>query len=194
MGVVVYRDNAGRISDKPVLVGGNALVFIELLPDLDSETIRGNLGIPTIVTRGVFRGFSLPVYAADNEELFATICVPNRYDEASDIRVHLYCWLAQAENDKNFNMQTSWEHYTPGADAVPNTSTNVEVETPTGVGAVQFQSYVVEFTLPFGDLVADDIVGLRVRRIAAVGAECVGEIVVNHYGVMFRRDKLGVVS
>ena len=168
------------------------MVYVELRPDLDFETIRGNAGIPTLVTQGIFRGFSLPVHNGDPEELFATICVPNRWDGASDIYVHLYCWLALAEVNKNFNLQVTWEHYTPETDTVPATSANVEVET--AANAAQFQSYVVQFTLTYGDLVADDILGLRVRRIAAVGAECVGEIVVNHYGVAFRRDKLGVAS
>lgn len=176
----------------PIITSGDGLVYIELRPDLDFETIRGNAGIPTLVTRGIFRGFSLPVYAADNEELFAEICVPSRWDGASDIYVHLYCWLAQAEVNKNFNLQVTWEHYTSGTDVVPATSANVEVETP--ANAAQFQSYEVEFTLVYGDLVADDIIGLRVRRIAAVGDECIGEIVINHYGVIFRRDKLGVAT
>jgi len=198
MGKVVYVDNAGR-QGKPVLLAGDGLVYIELRPDLDFETIRGNIGIPTLVTRGLFRGFSLPVYAADNEELFSTICVPSRYDEASDIIVHLYCWLAQAEDTKNFNLQMSWEHYTPGVDIVPITSNDVAVETPTGVLAALAQSYVVEFVIDYdidgADIVAnDDILQLRVRRIAASVNECAGEIVVNHYGVIFRRDKLGVVA
>ena len=188
----IYRDNDGK-QGKPVLLEGDGLVYIELRPDLDYTTIIG-LGKPTIVTRGVFHGFSLPVYAADNEELFATICAPNRWDEASNIYIHLYCWLAQAEDTKNFNLQVSWEHYTSGIDIVPATSANVAVETPTGAGAAQFQSYKVEFTLVYDDLEDDDIMGLRIRRIAASANECAGEIVVNHYGVMFRRDKLGVVS
>ena len=191
MGSVVYRDNAGN-QGKQVLLEGSGLVYIELRPDLDFETIRGNAGIPTLVTRGIFRGFSLPVYAADNEELFAEICVPSRWDGASDIYIHLYCWLAQAEVTKNFNLQVSWEHYASGTDVVPATSADVEVETP--ANAAQFKSYKVEFTLAYGDLAADDIIGLRVRRIAAAGDDCVGEIVINHYGVIFRRNKLGVAS
>lgn len=189
MGDIVYRDNAGK-QGKPVLLEGDGLVYIELRPDLDYATLI-SLGIPDIVTQGIFRGFSLPVGGA-NEELFATVCVPNRWDGASDIYIHLYCWLAAAEVDKNFNLQVTWEHYTPGTDTVPAGSADVEVET--AANAAQFQSYEVEFTLAYGDLVADDILGLRVRRIAAVGAECAGEIVINHYGVIFRRDKLGVAT
>jgi len=181
----------------PVLLEGDGLVYIELRPDLDYETIRGQTGVPTLVTQGLFRGFSLPVYAANNEELFATICVPNRYDEASDIIVHLYCWLAVEEVTKNFKMQVSWEHYTPGTDVVPaTTAENVEVQTATGAGA-QFQSYVAEFTLDYdihtpNSFVEDYILALRVRRVAATIDDCADEIVVNHYGVIFRRDKLGV--
>ncbi|MBA7621461.1 hypothetical protein ES703_28823 [subsurface metagenome] len=179
----------------PVRLEGDGLVYIELRPDLDYETIRGQEGVPTLVTQGLFRGFSLPLYVAE-EELFATICVPNRYDEASDIMVHLYCWLAIEEVTKNFKLQVSWEHYTPGTDTVPaGIAEDVEVQTVTGAGA-QFQSYEVAFTLDYdvhgaNSVVADDIVALRVRRVAADPDDCVGEIVVNHYGVVFRRDKLG---
>ncbi len=183
----------------PVRLEGAGRVYIEIRPDLDFETIRGQDGVPTLVTQGLFRGFSLPLYVAEPEnfeELFATICVPNRYDEASDIFLHLYCWLAAEEVSKNFNLQLGWEHYTPGPDTVPATETLVPVETATGAGA-QFQSYEVAFTIDYdvhtpNNIVADDILALRVRRIAASENDCIGEIVVNHYGVIFRRDKLGV--
>jgi len=94
----------------PVTLEGDGLVYIELRPDLDEDTIRGQEGVPTLVTQGLFRGFSLPEYAANNEQLFATICVPSRYDESTDIFLHLYCWLAIAEDSKNFNLELRWEH------------------------------------------------------------------------------------
>lgn len=179
-------------ADHPVLLEGNGLVYIELRPDLDYETIRGQTGVPTLVTQGLFRGFILPEYVADSgEELFATICVPNRYDEESDIFVHLYCWLAIAEDTRNFNLELGWEHYTPGTDIVPATETLVPVQTATGVSAAQFQSYKVAFTLAYGDIIANDVLALRLRRIEATPNDCLGNIVVNHYGVIFRRNKLG---
>lgn len=184
----------GQANTAPRLENGQP-VYVEFRPDLDFETIRGNVGIPTLETRGIFRGFSLPLWVADNkEELFATLCVPSRWDGKSDIYIHLYCWLAGAEDSHNFKLQLSWEHYTSGTDVVPNSSTNVEVQTATGAGAVIFKSYRVEFQLTYGDLVADDIIGLRVRRIAATAPDCDADIVVNHYGLIFRRDKLGVVT
>jgi len=196
---MVTQPHPGFEAQGPITVAAEGLVYIELRPDLDFETIRGNAGVPTLVTRGIFRGFSLPVFAADDEELFSAICVPSRYDEASDIVVHLYCWLAQAEDNKNFNLQTSWEHYTPVTDIVPATSNDVAVETPTGAGAAQFQSYIVELIIDYdihtpNNIVIDDILQIRIRRIAASANECAGEIVVNHYGITFRRNKLGLFA
>ena len=181
----------------PITLSDSGLVYIELTPDLDITRIIGS-GKPTHVTQGIYGGFSLPLYAAD-EELFFTICVPNRYDEASDIKVRVYCWLAGAEDSKNFKLQLSWEHYTPGTDVVPATLNDVEVQTATGAGAAQFQSYKVDFTIDYdidtpNNIVADDILGLRLRRIAADADECGGEIVISHVGAIFRRDKLGATS
>ena len=185
-------------STDAVTLSGSGLVYFELRPDLDRGTIIGQ-GKPTQVTRGIYTGYSLPVYSADNEELYNDMCVPGRYDEASDIIVHLYCWLAGAEDTKNFKLQLSWEHYTPGTDIVPATSNDVEVQTATGASAAQFQSYVVPFTIDYDidtpdDIIGDDIIGMRLRRIAATANECAGEIVINHLGVIFRRDKLGIAS
>lgn len=185
-------------SSGAITMVSDGLVYIELRPAFDFATLIAT-GKPTLVTQGVFHGYSLPIYAANDEELFTTICVPDRYDEASDIEVHLYTWLAGAEDNKNFNLQLSWEHYTPGVDAVPATSNNVEVETATGAGALATDSYEVEFTIDYDidtldDIIHNDIIGMRIRRIAAIGAECAGEIVMNHEGVMFRRDKMGVAT
>ncbi len=181
----------------PITTSGDGLVYIEITADLDYETVRAQ-GKPTRVYQGVFAGWSLPVYAADNEELFLTICAPNRYDGISDILVHIDSWLAQAEDTKNFKLQLSWEHYTP-SDVVPATSTDVEVQTATGAGAAQFQSYQVDLTIDYdihtpNNITEDDILGLRLRRIAATANECGGGIVISHLGVNFRRDKLGVSS
>lgn len=168
------------------------LVYLELRPQLDSWTIKGQAGVPALVTRGIFHGFSLPVYAANDQELFGTMCVPSRWDGASNIFAHIYCWLTDANNAKNFRLQLSWQHYTATADVVPaTTSEDLIVETTTG-NVAAFQSYEVEFELAFGALVQDDIIGFRLYRLAATEDEIAGNVVINHWGIIFRRDKLGV--
>lgn len=181
----------------PVKVSDAGLVYVEIRPHLDQTKI-GEKGKPTLVERGVYRGYSLPTYAAD-EELFFEICVPDRYDEASDITVHVVCYLDTANTDKKFKLQASWYHLTPGTDIVPDTTPihDVEVETDTGEAA-QYRSFLVEFTLDYDadtpdNVIINDLLGIRLRRIAS-SDEIAGEVVISHLGVIFRRDKLGTAA
>lgn len=179
-----------------IILEGDSRVWIEFRPELDFETIRGNAGIPTLVNRGIFGGFSLPIYAADNEELFLEICVPDRWDGTSDTHVHVDCWIVDAQDAVNdaFNLRVAYEHYESGVDIVPLTSTNIDVETTIGIAAA-FQSYQISFDIPAGDMLGDDILALRLYRIAVVlGNEIDGEIAINHVGVIFRCDKLGNIT
>jgi len=187
------------IGDSIVLVE-DGLVYLEFRPDTDFETVRAQ-GKPTWVYRGIAGGFSLPVYAADNEELYLEICVPTRYDEVSDIVLHIECYVTTAQDAANdaFNLQIEWEDYTPGIDIVPNTAHTINVETTTGVCA-QYQSFrpalTVDYDIHVGNPVeSDDMLAFRLRRVAVVaGNEADGEIVINHMGVNFRCDKLGNIT
>lgn len=191
------HDVDGFESTGAITLSEDGLVYMKLRPDLDRTTIVGQ-GKPTFVQQGVFGGYSLPLYVA-NEELFMAICVPERYDGASDSVVHVVCCLAGAEDAKNFKLQLSWEHYTPGTDIVPATMNDVEVETATGAGAAQYKVYSIPFTIDYDidtpdNLAADDILGLRLRRIDASANECAGEIIITCLSVSFRRDKMGVAT
>jgi len=178
-----------------IILEGDSRVWLEFRPDLDFESVRAN-GVPTWVQQGAFGGFSLPIWDAGaniNEQMNLEVCVPDRWDGTSGTHVHIDCWIDTAQDAANdaFNLQVSYEHYESGVDIVPATFTNVEVETTTGI-AVQFQSYQVSLTIPAGDMLADDVLGFRLRRIdVAVGNEIDGEIVINHVGVIFNCDKLG---
>jgi len=72
----LYTDNLTITED--VVLDGDGEIWLEFRIDLDWTTVQA-LGKPTHVDRGVFDGFSLPVYAADNEELTFEICVPDRW-------------------------------------------------------------------------------------------------------------------
>lgn len=173
-------------------------VYLELRPDLDYNVVQAH-GKPTQVIRGIYHGYSLPIYAADNEELFLDICVPDRWNGTSDIDIHVDCYIGVANDNKNFNLQLDWEHYTPITNIVPNTSNTATVETNTGAGAAAFQSYHVEFVIdynidPGDDIEPDDNLALRLSRIAASANEIAGEIVILHVATVFRRDKIGDIA
>ena len=81
---------------------------------------------PTQVTAGIFKGFSFPIYAADNEELFFRQRVPKRWDGASDILFCACICLAAGEDVGDyFKFRLSWEHTAVG-EIVSTSSNNVD--------------------------------------------------------------------
>ena len=189
-----YLGHLYLYDEDPFRLVGDAKVWIEFRPDLDFESVRAQ-GTPTWVTRGAFGGFSLPLYSA-GEELFLDMCIPDRWDETTTIRVQIDVWLDTAQDavDDAFRLQISYNSFTSGVDVVPNTFTDVEVETTTGVVA-QYQTYLIAFDIPAGAMEGDDLLAFRLRRISVVtGNEIDGEVVVSHFGLVYRCDKLGNVT
>lgn len=192
----IWNDGTTILNDvitlnEQLVLAGDGKVWIELRPELDFEIVKKN-AVPLSYERGLFTGFELPIWADDKEELTFEICVPDRWDGASTIHVHLDVYVIGAQDDGDaFRLKIDYEHYDGGVDIVPVTSTPIEVETETGASAA-FQSYHVHFDIPAGDILGDDILAFRMRRIAVVdGIEIDGNIVFNHAGVIFLCDKLG---
>ena len=189
-----YLGHLHLYDEDPFRLVGDAKVWIEFRPDLDFESVRA-LGKPTWVTRGPFGGFSLPLYAA-GEELFLDMCIPDRWDGVSDIWVQLDVWLDTAQDaaDDAFRLQVSYNSVTSGADIIPGTFNDVEVEITTGV-VVQYQTYLVPLDIPAGIMEGDDLLAFRLRRVSVVtGNEIAGELVIAHFGLVYRCDKLGNVT
>jgi len=150
---------------------------------------------PTLVSEGLFYGFSLPVFNADDEEIPACICVKSDWDAASDLTVFLGGWLADANTAKRFNLQVSWEHWTSGEAAIPATSHDVEVETLTGTWGAK-RPFKIAFTIDYDIDTPDDVaigdgLGIRVRRLAASGDEIAGEVVVEGAVLYYPRGSFG---
>ena len=167
----------------------------EVRPDLDCSRIVG-LGAPTHVERGIYSGYSLPIGGA-NEELLFVICVPTKYNEASDVLAHADVWLDTANTGKKFQLELEWEHF-PDDGIVPATSNAVDVETDTGTAA-QYQHFHMDFVIdydidgPGNEIKPDEQLALRLSRIAAASDEIAGEVVVMHLGVVFTCNKLGEI-
>jgi len=173
-----------------VVLAEDGKVWIEFRPELDFDIVKKN-AVPLSHERGVFTGFELPIWDDDNEELFFNICVPDRWDGISATHIHLDVFLIEAQDDgDSFRLQIVWEHYTPNVDIVPDTFTLVPMEVETGASAA-FQSYHVHFDVPAGDMLGDDILAFRLRRIATTGTEIDGLVVIQHTGVIFLCNRLG---
>ncbi len=176
-----------------IFLTGNGKSKIERRPVLDHATLIAT-GKPTRVTRGAFHGFSMPIYAADDEELFFRTTTPNRWDEESDIICRVRGWIDTANTDKKFKLQLSYAYAEPG-DVLGATTTDLETETSTGTAA-QYTEFKVEFTIDYNSVAENpisknDLVAMRLRRIEASSDEITGEFVIGHVGLVFQRNKMG---
>jgi len=147
---------------------------------------------PTSVYRGMYAGWSLPIFNNDDEELYACECVPPDWDGSSDFAIHIGCWLDTANSGKRFKLRLSYSSHSDG-EVVPDTATDVDVETETG-DAAQYAYYFVEFTVPAGDVSSDDVFGVRLRRIAASSDEIAGEVVVEGFRMRYVSNLIGGIT
>lgn len=168
--------------------------YLTIHPYIEIGKIAQNTK-PTIVSRGVTKGYSLPIYASDDEEIFMCSCVPWRWNESSNPILTIPVYLDTANTSKNFKMQVSWEHYNPQSDIVTTSSNDIEIETATGTAA-QYQSFRTNFTIDYDidgvghELTSYERLCFRIRRIAASANEIAGEIVMGPPAVRFIRNKV----
>ena len=183
------------VSNKGVVtMAGDAKRDLTLRPDLDYTTVTA-LGKPSRVTYGAYQGYSLPLYAAD-EELFFNINVPGRWDGESDIKLDILVCLSQIEDiDDDFKLQLSWANSEIG-EPILNTTTDVNEETNLLTGRVAaYDTYQVSLTIDYdadagNHIIAHDDLTLRIRRLAVDGTEITGEIIVLDYHLHFTVDKM----
>jgi len=152
---------------------------------------------PTQVEVGVYKAFSMPIFSADNEELFYSLRTPYMWDGISDFEVCLDVAISDVEDlGDTFKFQMSWEHI--AHDGTISTSVHdVETQTAVVAGSVaQYSTYHVHFTMDHdadgggNKVLPDDLLGFRLRRIASSGTEVDNEILVLNAVVEFNIDKI----
>lgn len=183
-----------------IILEGDSKVWIEFRPELDFDVVKKN-AVPVSYEREVFTGFALPIWDGDaniDEELFFDICVPDRWDGTSTSHIHIDCFLPDEQTKvggEAFKLQIHWEHYTPNVDVVPGVAdpNPITVETTTG-DSLAFQSFQINFDIPAEDMLSDDILAFRLRRVVATVGNDIGAdelVIIQHVGVIFLCDKLG---
>jgi len=171
--------------------------LLTLRPTINIDEIKKQ-AVPVQVQRGVFFGYSLPIYDADHQEVYCNQRVPYRWDGSSNIRVNIHILLSGAEDvgDK-FNFQLSWEHM-PCDIVAPDTSNDVPIETTVLIDRNEaYDEYCVTFTIDYdidgegNEIKVDELLGMRLRRIAATESEVTNEIILLGFDVEYQRDKFG---
>jgi hypothetical protein len=170
------------------------VTYFKERPRIELSRILG-ASKPSIVYRGIIRGFSLPIYNSDNEEIFLDLPnVPARWDGASDPIVYVQGYLDTANTSKKFKLACDWTYFSAGdePDGVAVESPSVETTTATWG---QYHTFTAAITLNYDVVAANalavgDFLQLRVYRIAASGDEIDGEVVVTGVAIRWKMDKL----
>lgn len=152
---------------------------------------------PTIVDLGAVTGYSLPLYATDEEIKFNEY-IAGRWDGASNITVAVIGYLDTAETaDDDFNLTLEWANHVTGSGQLSSSVNTVYQVTncPAGRNA-QYSIYKVEFPIdwdaPTPDIAASDFFAGRLYR-SAVGSgnvEIAGEFVVTAIVITYEVDKV----
>jgi len=178
---------------------GTAKRSLVLRPALDFEEVN-KANAPTAVTVGsCFHGFSMPVYNDNNEELFYRQDGPRRWDGESNPMAKVTVCLADTEDaDDSFKLEYSWNHIcqtTIGA-RVPSSSHDITKEITIEANAtIQYSTYLATFLIdydiePATPLIACDVLGGRIRRLAADGTDIDNELIVLDHVVEYTVDKM----
>ena len=193
-----YSEDITKLDDEVVAIETFlSPKLLTLRPEINTAEIAKRT-VPAQVQRGVFFGYTLPVYNSDYQELFVRERVPYRWDGTSDIRVKIRIALAGAEDvgDK-FQFRFAWEHE-PCSVELPDTSNDVDVETIILVDRnAIYDEYCVTFVIDHdidgvgNEVKAGELMAGRLRRIAASSLEATGDIILLDFAFEYQIDKFG---
>lgn len=175
---------------------GTAQGALNLRPNLDYLNIEKQ-SVPTDVTRGSNRGFSMPIYNSDNEELFFKMRIPKRWNGTSDPQFGIMVSTSGAEDigDK-FKFQLSISTtLCGGTHIIPDTTSDYTTEqTIIAGGTAAYTAYCIWFTMDAGAaanaILTGSMLSGRVRRIAASANEVANEIIIWDWAVEWLTDKI----
>ena len=178
-------------------LSGDGLCSLRIRPEMDQAKVAG-VGAPTVVSWGVYSGFSLPTAGAD-EVLFFNDTVARRWDGASDIIFGIQVCLAAANvgASTDFAFTTSWEHYVKGV-VVPATSNPVTCDdVATGADVAQYLSFAdITFIIDYdidgegNEVVAGETLGIKLDRVVPESTnDFAGEIIVLDTYIQYQCDK-----
>jgi hypothetical protein len=143
---------------------------------------------PTLVTRGLFGGYSLPEYAS-GEELLFRLRVPHRWDGSTNPWFVAITSISGAEDigDK-YKMQLEWQSEDIGA-VIPDTTQETLTCEVTVADGTAYYAEIVSFELDAATIVSGQNMQGRLRRIAASSSSVSNEIIVWHWDSRWKLDK-----
>lgn len=183
----IVSDNL-NVTDNPI----KSLFWASVDPFLD-ENYSNVQGKPTAVTRGIFRGYSMPEYAV-GEELVFRMRVPLIWDGSSNPYFVACTSISAAEDigDK-YKFQLEWESEDVGH-VIPDTTAETVTDEVTVVDGTAYLAEIITFEMDSTTMVAGQCLQLRLRRIAAAAPSVSNEIIVWHWDTRWKMDRIGTAA
>ena len=148
---------------------------------------------PTLVTRGVFGGYSVPEYAA-GEELLFRMRVPLRWDGSTNPYFVAISSISGAEDigDK-YKFQFEWQSEDILA-VIPDTIAETLTDEVTVANGNAFYAEILSFELDAATLVAGQNLQARLRRVAASSSSVSNEIIIWHWDTRWKINKVATTN
>jgi hypothetical protein len=185
-------------SNGVVTMSGSAKRHLSMRPQIVLGKVSNPIK-PTVVQFGAVSGYSLPIYASDDEEIFFNEYIAGRWDEASDINVAVIGCLSEAETkNDDFALKLEWSNKSTSSGVLPtavNTVGPIVTNIP-DTRKTQYSVYRVDFPIDWNiaspNIAPSDLFCGRLCR-TAVGAgnvEMNGEFIVTAIVITYAVDKI----
>lgn len=163
---------------------------VGLFLDENSSNLQGK---PTLVTRGMFKGYSMPTYAV-GEELFFRLRVPFRWDGVTNPWFCAITSTSGAEDigDK-YKFQLEWSSEDVG-NVIPDSTTETLTQEIVLTDGTAFFATIFAVELDATTLISGQNWQGRLKRITSAAPAVTNEIIVFHWCSRWRMNKLGTLS
>ncbi|MCK4827402.1 hypothetical protein KA005_67345 [bacterium] len=148
---------------------------------------------PTLITRGMFGGYSLPEYAA-GEELLFRMRIPHEWDGSTNPWFVAITSISATEDigDK-YKFQLEWQSKDI-LHVIPDTIAETLTDEVTVADGTAYYAEIIAFELDATTMLRGQNLQARLRRIAASASSVSNEIMVWHWDTRWKISKYGTTS
>lgn len=165
-------------------------------PFLD-ENYSNDKGVPTVVDRGLFKGYSMPIWngtANVYEELLYKLRIPFRWDGVTNPWFcAISCISATEDIGDKYKIQLEWQSGDVGEVLQATTAETLISEVTVTDGTAYF-AYILLFEMDATKLIGGQNWQARLRRVAASSLEVSSEPIIWHWCTRWKMNKLGTDS
>ena len=191
----INRSDNSDFTDQ-ITMSGDGKYWASYEPFID-ENYSNDKGIPTMITRGLFKGYSMGMWstpANQYEELMFRMRIPFRWDGTTNPYFCAITTTTGAEDigDK-YQFQLEWQAKDAGF-VLPDTIAETITSEVTLTDGSAYFTTIITLALDATKLASGKFLQARLRRIAASSLEVTAEPAIWHWCTRWLMNKLGTSS